>query len=253
MRTTPVRSPEVRMSTLRLDHFHNSRADRSRQILVGKRKGGNRSIEDFSKDCPGTRYGHGASPARNDCDVCVSGLICHLFFDFGKPTIDHCCLPRFFNGRRTSPSLSYHSFPLSSELRKHWLVALRRDEGANSRVSESTVLCGESFLRKIFTFLFVPKSLWTLPLPIMAKQGKLVASWKHMQCHRCFFFFFFCARKSPCAGLQWNERRLRSRERHGPERKRAVDSRWPTDETTLCRKLAERERLPERKRSKFRR
>ena len=86
------------------------------------------SIEDFSKDCAGTRYG--ASPARNDCDVCVSRLICHLFFDFGKPTIDHCCVPRFSNGRRTSPSLSYHSFPLSrlSELRKHWLDA-GKDEG----------------------------------------------------------------------------------------------------------------------------
>ena len=107
-------------------------------------------------------------------------------------------------------------------------------------MSESTVLSGERFLRKIFTFLLVPKSLWILPLPIMAKQGKLVASWKQMQCHRCFFF---CARKSPCAGLQWNERRLQSRERHGPERKRAVDSRWPTDETTLCRKVAERKRL----------
>ena len=131
-------------------------------------------IEDFSKDCPGTRYG--ASPAKNDCDVCVSRLICHLFFDFGKPTIDHCCVPRFSNGRRTSPSLSYHSFPLSSELRKHWLVALRRVEGANSRVSESNVLCSERFLRSIFTFLLVPKSLRTLSLPIMAKQGKLVAS-----------------------------------------------------------------------------
>ena len=81
-------------------------------------------IEDFSKDCPRTRYG--ASPARNDCDTDVllpnSGLICHLFFDFGKPTIDHCCVPRFSKGRRMSPSLSYryHSFPLSSELRKHW-------------------------------------------------------------------------------------------------------------------------------------
>ena len=30
-------------------------------------------MEDFSKDCPGTRYG--ASPARNDCDVRVSGLL----------------------------------------------------------------------------------------------------------------------------------------------------------------------------------
>ena len=51
--------------------------------------------------------------------------------------------------------------------------------------------------------------------------------------------------------LQWNERGLRSTERHGPERKRAVDSRWPNDETSLYRKLAEHERL-QRKRSKVR-
>ena len=56
--------------------------------------------------------------------ACEKRLRCACFwfdlsylFDFGKPTIDHCCLPRFFNGRRTSPSLSYHSFPLSNELR----------------------------------------------------------------------------------------------------------------------------------------
>ena len=157
--------------------------------------------EDFSKDCPGTRYG--ASPARNDCEVCVSRLICHLIFDFGGQTIHHCFVPRFSNGCRLSLSLSYQSFPLSSELRKHWSVALRRDEGANSCVSESTVRCSERFLRQIFTFLLAPKSLWTLPLPITAKQGRFVVSWKQMQCHR--FFFFFCipqvsVRRSP---IEW--------------------------------------------------
>ena len=40
------------------------------------------------------------------------------------------------------------------------------------------------------SFLLVPKSLWTLPLPIMANQGKLVVSWKQMQCHWCLFVFF---------------------------------------------------------------
>ena len=67
-----------------------------------------------------------------------------------------------------------------------------------------------------------------------------------MQCRRCFVFF--CARnlgsvKSLCASLQWNERGLRSRERHGRERKRAVDSLWLNDETTLYPKLADHERL----------
>ena len=63
-----------------------------------------RSIEDFSKDCLGTRYG--ASPPRIDCNVRLSRLICHLFFDFGKPTMDRCCVPLFSNGRRTGPSLA---------------------------------------------------------------------------------------------------------------------------------------------------
>ena len=57
-------------------------------------------------------------------------------------------------------------------------------------MSESTVLCSECFLRQIFTFLPVPKSLWTLPLLIMAKKGRPVTSWKQMQCHRCIFFSF---------------------------------------------------------------
>ena len=76
----------------------------------------------------------------------------------------------------------------------------------------------------------MPKSLWTLPLPIMKarKASRFLKA-------DAVVFFFFCARKSPCTGLQWNERRLRSRERHGPERKRAVDFRWPTDETTLSK------------------
>ena len=160
------------------------------------------SIEDFYKDCPGTRYG--ASPERNNCDVCDSRLICHLFFDFGKPTIDHCCVPRFSNGRRTSPSLSYHSFPLSSGLRKHWVVALRRDEGANSRVSESTVLqhavsassekislsfscprvCGLSHYRS-----WQSKESWSLP---------------ESRCRAIGIFFFFCPQLEvsvTCAGL----------------------------------------------------
>ena len=130
--------------------------------------------------------------------------------------------------------------------------ALRRDEGAHSRVSESTVLCSERFLRKIFTFLLVPKSLWTLPLPI---QWQSKESWSLPE-SRCSAIgvFFFCPQLEvsvTCAGLQWNEHGLRSRERHGPGRKRAVDSCWPNDETTLYRNLVEHERL-QRKRSKVR-
>ena len=59
-------------------------------------------------------------------------------------------------------------------------------------MSESTVLCSERFLRKIFTFFLVPKSLWTLPLPIMAKQGKASRFLKAdaVPVPPVFFFFF---------------------------------------------------------------
>ena len=94
------------------------------------------------------------------------------------------------NGRRTSPSLSYHSFPLSSELRKHCLVALRRDDGANSRVSESIVLCSGRFLRKIFTFLLMPKSLGT-PITDHGKARKASRFLKVDAVPSVFFFCFF--------------------------------------------------------------
>ena len=195
--------------------------------------------EDFSKDCPGTRYG--ASPARNDCDVCVSGLIWHLFRSWRANHRSLLC-SSLFQWTHDESFTILCSFPLSNEPRKHGLAALCQDEGANSRrdVSESTVLCSGCFLRKIFTFLLMPKSLWTLPfsimakqgkrerflrkiftfllmpkspwtLPfsIMAKQGKLVASWKQMQCHRCFFFAH--ARLRGSALVQWNERATKQR------------------------------------------
>ena len=210
-------------------------------------------IEDFSKDCPGTRYG--ASLARNDCDVCVSGLIWHLFVDFGKPTIDHCCVPRFFNGRRTSPSLSYHSFPLSSELRKHFLVALCRDEGTiNRRGVSLRKHCSMQWATPPKDFHFLSRAQEYVDSPII-DHGKARKGSRFLKADAVpsVLFFFFCkiAPASLRAAVSNGMSVGRSRERHGLEKKRAVDSRWPNDETTLYRKLAERERL-QRNRSKVR-
>ena len=154
-------------------------------------------------------------------------------------------------GRVLHYILSNDSFPPSSELRKRWLVALRLDNEANSRVSESTVLCSERSLRQIFTFLPVPKSLWTLPLPIMAKKGRPVASWKQMQCHRCIYLFFFAPASLRAPVSHRMSVDYECRERHGPERKCSVDSRWPNDENNHYRKLAKSEGL-QRQRSKVR-
>ena len=166
-------------------------------------------IEDFSKDCPGTRYG--ASPARIDCVVCFSRLICHLFSILeSQPSITVVFL--FSNGRRTSPSLSYHSFPPASELRKHWLVALRRDEGANSRVSDWAPFYAVSASSNRFSLSFpCPRvrglflcrsSKGTLDSSIADQERKASRFLKANAVPSVYFLFhFFCARKSPCAGL----------------------------------------------------
>ena len=45
---------------------------------------------------------------------------------------------------------------------------------------------------KKFAFMLVPKSLWTLPLPVVWNRGRLDISRKQVQCHRCFLFARRC-------------------------------------------------------------
>ena len=87
----------------------------------------------------------------------------------------------------------------------------------------------------------------------MAKQGKLVASWKQMQCHRCFFFpatwSLGDVRRSPMEWA-WTTKQRKTR----PWEKACswlLRPSWPNDETTLYRNLVEHEGL-QRKRSKVR-
>ena len=153
----------------------------------------------FYKDCPGSRYG--ALLARIDCNVCVCfNLSFHIFFDLGMPTIDHCCVPRCSNRRRTSPSLSYHhnqSFPLSSELRKRCLVAITGDNGANFCMTKSPVLCSEHFLPNYFHFSACAQESADSSITGYSKPRKSSRFLKVIAavvCHRCFLF----THKSPC-------------------------------------------------------
>ena len=99
----------------------------------------------------GTRFG--ASQARIGCVVCVSRLSFRFFFCFGMSFNDHCCIPRFSNRGRASPSLFSHGFSRSSELRKHWLLAIRQADWSHFRVLNSTVVCIEHVLpEKNFRF-----------------------------------------------------------------------------------------------------
>ena len=64
---------------------------------------------------------------------------------------NHCCVPRCSNRGRTGPSLFFHSFPLSRQHRKRWLVAIHRDERSNFCVPSTTV-CSEPILPPDFQF-----------------------------------------------------------------------------------------------------
>ena len=68
--------------------------------------------------------------------------------------------------------------------------------------------------RKIFTFLLVPKSLWTLTLPTMANQRRPVASREHADAVPIGVFFFFFRPLFSVRRSAWNERGLPGRERH---------------------------------------
>ena len=156
-------------------------------------------IEDFSKDCPGTRYG--ASPARTTA--------MHGFFVW--PVI-------FFLVLESQPSIIdvFFAFPMDVGRVLHYLLSyLSTVKGTQETLvllpfvetKERTSACPKAPFyivstspRQIFTFLLVPRSLLTLTLPIMANRRSLrpVASWKHAEAVPSVFFFFACS--SPCAG-----------------------------------------------------
>ena len=152
----------------------------------------------------GTRFG--ASQARIGCVVCVSHLSFRFFFCFGTSFSDHCCVPHSSNRGRASPSLFSHGRSRSSELRKRWLLAIRQADWSHFRVPNSTVVyaLSTSSLKKIFSFMLVPKSLWTLPSPVLWNRVRLDTSRKQVQCHRCFLF----ARMGP----KWEYESRRHRE-----------------------------------------
>ena len=66
------------------------------------------------------------------------------------PSGDHCCVPRCSNRRSKNPNLSFHSFPRKEDLRKKWIVAIRRDVGEQFQITGNTVVCSEHFLDSSF-------------------------------------------------------------------------------------------------------
>ena len=98
----------------------------------------------FAQLWPGDEVRGIAGEIRLRC-VCFS-LEHSFFFCFGMSFSDHCCVPRFFNRGRASPSLFSHGFERSSELRKYWLLAIRQADWSHFRVPNNTVVCIEHVL-----------------------------------------------------------------------------------------------------------
>ena len=136
---------------------------------------------------PGTRFG--ASQARFGCVVCVShwsfrfssALECRwaitvvfLAFSIEAGLVLHSSL-MVFHGQVSSGSAGYLPF-----------VRLTGRTSA-SPTTRSYALRRYS-LQQIFAFMLVPKSLWTLPSPVLWNRVTLDTSRKQVQCHRCFLF-----------------------------------------------------------------
>ena len=159
-------------------------------------------IDHFHKHGLGTRFG--PSPARISFNECVSHLSTRFSSALEMPWNNHYYVPRCSDRVSTSPFLFSHSLRRSSELSTYALVTchLSRRMIELQRPSEQLhPMCGCS-LRQVFTFMLVPKSMWTLQFPVLWDRERLATCRKQVNCHWCFLF----ARMAPCT---WPVSRMR--------------------------------------------
>ncbi|XP_046558816.1 uncharacterized protein LOC124267872 [Haliotis rubra] len=59
----------------------------------------------------------------------------------------HCCVPTCSNDSRypSGRNLSFHNIPKDQDLRKRWIISIRRDEGPLFKVTDSTHVCSAHF------------------------------------------------------------------------------------------------------------
>ncbi|XP_055069806.1 uncharacterized protein [Misgurnus anguillicaudatus] len=64
----------------------------------------------------------------------------------------HCSVPFCKSNKQRQPYLSFHGFPTELSLRKKWIRAVRRDEGANFKIKQgSTFVCSRHFCDSDYT------------------------------------------------------------------------------------------------------
>ena len=74
---------------------------------------------------------------------------------------DHCCVPNCTARRDDGRMRAFHHFPGADsdpELRKKWLIAIRRDEGPFFKVTSQTVVCSGHFLDGDYSGAIPPRT-----------------------------------------------------------------------------------------------
>ncbi|KAJ8306180.1 hypothetical protein KUTeg_016725 [Tegillarca granosa] len=57
----------------------------------------------------------------------------------------HCCVPLCTSDARYNPNLNFHHIPKDPDVRKQWIIKIRRDEGTHFKITPSTVVCSKHF------------------------------------------------------------------------------------------------------------
>ena len=160
------------------------------------------SIDHLHNYGPGTRFG--ASQARFGCVVCVS----HWSFRFSSALECRSAITVVFLAFSIEAGLVLHSSLMAfngqvSSGSAGYLPFVRLTGRTSAPPTTRLYALSTSSLQQIFAFMLVPKSLWTLPSPVLWNRVRLDTSRKQVQCHRCFHF----TRMGPKWGYEARRRR----------------------------------------------
>ena len=145
------------------------------------------SIDHLHNYGPGTRFG--ASQARFGCVVCVS----HWSFRFSSALECRSAITVVFLAFSIEAGLVLHSSLMVFHGQVNsgsagYLPFVRLTGRTSASPTTRWYALSTSSLQQIFAFMLVPKSLWTLPSPVLWHRVRLDTSWKQVQCHRSFLF-----------------------------------------------------------------
>ena len=124
------------------------------------------TIDHLQNYGPGTRFG--VSQARRGCVVCVS----HLSFRFSSALECRSAITVVFLAVPIKAGLVLHSSLMVfhgqvSSGSAGYLPFVRLTDRTSASPTARSYALSMSSLRKIFAFMLVPKSLWTLPSPVL--------------------------------------------------------------------------------------